>query len=133
MKYAVNHPWKFERYGAAFLCGFLQSTNVIIVELVNFIALLTNTSIIDVIMNFLALVVIAEFDEYFYSAISRSELVDIVKGDEPYGDFLIHQRTTSIDARFYETQAGQTINELEPQDAEKEFEENRQKRAKEKL
>lgn len=69
MKYSVNHEWKFEDYKIAFLVGFLQSINVLIVECVNFAALLTNFTIIDVIMNFLALVVIAEFDEYFYDAV----------------------------------------------------------------
>ena len=51
------------------MCGFQQAFNVMIVESVNFAALLTNGTIIDIIMNFLALVVIAEFDEYFFSAV----------------------------------------------------------------
>lgn len=59
MKYAVNHQWKFVDFRVAFLCGFLQAFNVIVVELVNFAALLTNGTIMDVIMNFLALEVIA--------------------------------------------------------------------------
>ena len=69
MKYACNHDWKFSNPFIAWLCGFLQAFNVIIVELVNFAALLTNATILDIIMNFLALVVIAEFDEYFFSAV----------------------------------------------------------------
>ena len=69
MKYACNHDWKFANPFIAWLCGFLQAFNVIIVELVNFAALLTNATILDIIMNFLALVVIAEFDEYFFSAV----------------------------------------------------------------
>ena len=69
MKYACNHEWKFSNVFIAWLCGFLQAFNVIIVESVNFAALLTNFTILDIIMNFLALVVIAEFDENFFSAV----------------------------------------------------------------
>ena len=89
MKYAVNHDWKFKNYGIAWLCGFFQAFNVILVELVNFAALLTNGTILDIIMNFLALVVIADFDEYFYSAVKDDDLVDVVTGETPYEEFLI--------------------------------------------
>ena len=40
MKYAVNHSWKFKHYRIAFLSGFLQSTMVISVEVINFLNLL---------------------------------------------------------------------------------------------
>ena len=52
MKYAVNHPWKFEDYRVAFFSGFMQTNVVIIVELVNFIALITNETVLDIVMNF---------------------------------------------------------------------------------
>ena len=42
MKYALNHPWKFNNYKIAWVCGFMQSFNVFAVEFVNFTALLTN-------------------------------------------------------------------------------------------
>ena len=46
-------------------------------------------------MNFLALVVIAEFDEYFFSAVKNDPLLDIITGEGFYENFLIIQRTTS--------------------------------------
>ena len=73
----------------------MQVCNVFIVEFVNFAALLTNFTIIDIIMNFLALVVIAEFDEYFFSAVKNDPLLDIITGEGFYENFLIIQRTTS--------------------------------------
>ena len=122
MKYAVNHEWKFQDYKVAFLCGFLQAFNTITVELVNFVALLTNFTIIDVIMNFLALVVIAEFDEYFYDAVSDDNLTDICTGADPYGDFLMIQRTTSTKAKWKISIDGKkAINQLKPQACEEEF------------
>lgn len=122
MKYSVNHEWKFQDYKVAFLCGFLQAFNTITVEMVNFVALLTNFTIIDVIMNFLALVVIAEFDEYFYDAVSDDNLTDICQGADPYGEFLMIQRTTSSKAKWKLTMDGKkAINQLRPQPCEEEF------------
>ena len=43
MKYAVNHRWKFESYKIAFWSGFLQAFMVVLVESVNFMAILTTT------------------------------------------------------------------------------------------
>ena len=39
---------------------------VISVEVINFINLLLTNQVLDIVMNFLALVVIAEFDDFFY-------------------------------------------------------------------
>lgn len=97
MKYAVNHPWKFEDYRVAFFSGFMQTNVVIIVELVNFIALITNETVLDIVMNFLALVVIADFDDFFFSA-TESEFADVIS-DPKYDQFLIIQTTTSWNAR----------------------------------
>ena len=126
MKYAVNHPWKFVDYKIAWFCGFMQAFNVLVVELVNFSALLTNFTIIDIIMNFLALVVIAEFDEYFFSAVTNDPLVDIITGEGAYENFLIIQRTTSESARFLEDNEGNHINRFEPQPCEEEFVDERE-------
>ena len=88
MKYAVNHDWKFENYKIAWFCGWMQAFNVIIVELVNFAALLINFEIIEVIRNFLALVVISQFDEYFFGAIQSDPLADFITADDHYEKFL---------------------------------------------
>ena len=114
MKYALNHPWKFNNYQIAWFCGFMQVCNVFIVEFVNFAALLTNFTIIDIIMNFLALVVIAEFDEYFFSALKNDPLLDIVTGEGFYENFLIIQCTTSSSAKWLTDNEGNSINKLEP-------------------
>ena len=69
MKYALNHFWKFRFPGFAFGVGFMQMAVTLSVELVNLVVLNTNHSIMDIIMNFLALVIIAEFDDAFILAI----------------------------------------------------------------
>ncbi len=66
MKYALNHHWKFDSWLTAFLVGFFQMLVLISVELVNMTVLLSIQEIMEIIMNFLALVVICQFDEFFF-------------------------------------------------------------------
>ena len=99
MKYAVNHSWKFEDYKVAFMSGFFQAFMVILVESVNFMAILTTYQIIEIVMNFLALVVIAEFDDFFYAAVQEYDLTDVID-DKMYENFLVVQTTTSIYSRY---------------------------------
>ena len=49
----------------------MQMTMIITVECVNFVAILTSTNILDVVMNFMALAVISDFDDFFYGALGN--------------------------------------------------------------
>lgn len=62
MKFANNHEYRFLNYRIAWLAGCMQFFMIITVEMVNFIAILNSTTILDVVMNFMALTIIAEFD-----------------------------------------------------------------------
>ena len=66
MKYAMNHPWKFNSWFGAYLVGLSQMTVLFSVEFVNLAVLLTNERILETVMNFLALVVIREFDDKLF-------------------------------------------------------------------
>ena len=59
MKYALNHPWKFDAPGLAFFAGFAQAAVIVVIEGVNYIMLLTKTSHLDIVLNFLVLVLIS--------------------------------------------------------------------------
>ena len=74
MKYANNHPWKFRDWSQAYSIGACQTIVVITVEVVNLAILNTNQTIMDIIMNFLALVIIADFDDYFFLTVSNEPL-----------------------------------------------------------
>ena len=69
MKFAANHPWKFRKWYIAWLCGFFQMILVVFVEIVNIVVLNTNDTVMDILMNFLALVILADFDDYFFSTV----------------------------------------------------------------
>jgi len=69
MKFALNHPYRFDNPWVAFLSGFLQASSSFVCEIVNVIVIITSPDILTVVMNFLALVIISECDEAFYHSL----------------------------------------------------------------
>ena len=103
MIYVCNHPWKFRFASIAFIIGLTQMCMVLFVETINVFILCANSTIMDIIMNFLALVVIADFDNMFavtlkgdpiYEMLDSGEIDDAMK--ERMG--FLKQTTTSAKA-----------------------------------
>ncbi len=57
---------------------------VVLVEIVNIATLATNFTILDIIMNFLAIVVLTEFDNFFFSTVASTTVFGkaLKDGDE---------------------------------------------------
>ena len=55
---------------------------VVLVEVINLAVLNTNQSILDIIMNFLALVVLSEFDNYFFETIAKTTVFGMALNEE---------------------------------------------------
>ena len=70
---------------------------VISVEVINFVNLILTNQILEIVMNFLALVIIAEFDDLFYEVYYNKGLKALVS-KKMYRNLLIIQTTTSSDA-----------------------------------
>ena len=66
MKYALNHPWKFDKARMAFIAGFLQVAVVFVIEIVNCVLMLASNTHEDIILNLIVLVIISQFDDFFY-------------------------------------------------------------------
>jgi hypothetical protein len=98
MKFSMNHYHRFDNAWIAFLAGFLQATSIIVVEIVNFVVILTTENIMEVVMNFMACAVIAVFDNAFYSALGPSEFKKLVE-DPGFEDLYKITRTSSRNAR----------------------------------
>lgn len=94
MKYALNHVWRFENWKIAYLAGLLQASIIILIEFVNFLAILTSFTVLDVVMNFLALVVISEFDDFFYCSLRDEPLKELLI-DPCFCNLLVIERTSS--------------------------------------
>ena len=65
-KFALNHSYLFQSSETAAIIGFLQSTIVLFVEIVNIEIILTSLTPTDIVYNFIALAVIAEFDDFVF-------------------------------------------------------------------
>ena len=94
MKLANNHEYRFENYRIAWLAGCMQMLMIFMVEMVNFLAILTSTNILEVVMNFMALAIIAEFDDFFYLALGNDPNKKVLT-DTAYEDMFIIRKTTS--------------------------------------
>lgn len=94
MKFAINHFYRFDNPQIAFLAGFLQATSIFVIELVNFIVILTSATYLDVVMNFMALAVIAEFDDKFFDALGNDGIKAVID-DPAYEDLYKITRTSS--------------------------------------
>jgi len=97
MKLVMNHPYRFGIAPLAYVAGLLQVVSTIIIEIVAFIVLLTSTSYIEVILNFMTLQVIAGFDEAFWSAVGPNPSKEIVT-TEGFKDLWKICRTSSPNA-----------------------------------
>ena len=82
MKYVVNHHWKFRNWRQAYLIGFCQAFVLFLCEAVNLIILTTNHSMLDIIMNFLAIIVITEFDDAFFFIVQNEKLALLLTDKE---------------------------------------------------
>ena len=99
MKYVLNHQWKFQYYKSAFMIGYLQMQICTLVELSNlFTIFVSSTTVSDVIANFLVILVISEFDDYFYAVSGQKKLKEYVTEDK-YENLLTFETTSSAAAK----------------------------------
>ena len=94
MKFTLNHYYRFDNPWVAYLAGFLQSVSIFVIEIVNFLVILTSASYLEVVMNFMALAVISEFDDAFFESLGSDENKDIIE-NPAYEDLYKITRTTS--------------------------------------
>ena len=75
MKFAVNHQFRFSQFRLAFLAGLLQTIMIALVTLLNYYVILVGSlSVIEIAMDFLAMKVISEFDDFFYEEYPNDEI-----------------------------------------------------------
>jgi len=68
MKFVVNHYWRFESPYIAFFTGFGQALMIVLVTSLNYIVIIAmSETVVDIAKDFLALMVISEFDNFFYA------------------------------------------------------------------
>lgn len=99
MKYSVNHPWKFRSVKTAFFTGFMQLSISFIIEVANVYILLANgLTQFDIVSNFIIMLIIAEFDNYFYSVRDNEDGIKSMITESLYDSIFTWETTTSPDA-----------------------------------
>ena len=119
MKYALNHPWKFQYPNLAFAVGFCQVFSTVLTALVCYFVIVTSSSVLDLAKDFTALMIISEFDNQF-ARFSREKIATDAVTDPQgaYKELLLIETTTSADAKggsnsnlSYEDKAWEMIEE----------------------
>jgi len=77
MKYAVNHDYRFAHFSIAWMCGFLQYMSCLTVELANIGVICAAADTIDIVFNFIALAIIAEFDNYVFGSMKNESFKEL--------------------------------------------------------
>jgi len=97
MKFALNHDYRFDRVFVAWSAGFMQAVSIFVIEIVNFIVILQASTYLEIVMNFLALAIIANFDNAFYNALGFEKMKFILT-NPAFKDLYTIKRTTSRNA-----------------------------------
>lgn len=101
LKYVVNHPYKFHNVNIACLVCFLQAVSVLAIEMVNVLIILTSDTPTELVYNFIALAIIAEFDNFVYQSL-KSESLKKLCSHEISQQILIIKHTTSKKCKDFE-------------------------------
>jgi hypothetical protein len=101
MKFALNHPYLFEKKKTSWLISFLGAFSNYMVEQCNVFVILTSFHGIGLVGNFIALQVIGNFGTFFYSSLGSEPLKNILS-DEVAGAVFVVQHTTSKRCKDYE-------------------------------
>lgn len=94
MKFSLNHPYLFDHSTMTFLIIFVEYLISICIELANIAVLLTTGDTISLISNFVAIVIVAEFDHYVFESMKDEPFKKLVSA-EFTEDVLKIRHTTS--------------------------------------
>ena len=82
MKYALNHPWKFRRWYIAFTSGLIQFSMAILQEYISILVILSTTTYLDAVKDFVALTIINDFNGYFFAYSSKDPIHELITEGE---------------------------------------------------
>lgn len=94
MKYAVNHPYRFNRFALAWCSGFLQTISCLTVELANIGVVQGANDTINIVFNFIALAIIVEFDNYVFASMKNESFQLLIEKDFTQKTCVIYHTTS---------------------------------------
>ena len=95
MKYAVNHDYMFKNPVNAYFMSFMQFFITTLVEVCNLIVILASNDPLNIVLNFVAVCIVAEFDNLVFAS-QRSEKCSKMLEDNAIAEKILQiQHTTS--------------------------------------
>ena len=94
MKYSHNHPWKFGIWFLPFFLAAVQFFFVFFLEAFSMFLLLSAQTPIDSIANFIALMIIADFDVFLFAATQPTPMCSLISD----GEIVLDGITITLDA-----------------------------------
>jgi len=94
MKYVLNHDYMFQRPRLAFLVNFLHYMSTVSTEFCNIAIILTSLNPTDIVFNFIAIAIIAEFDNYVYSSMRNEYFKKLIENSIAEKVLIIHHTTS---------------------------------------
>lgn len=69
MKFCCNQSYLFKNKGQAFIIAFAQFIVIIFTEILNVLIIVITNTPLEVVMNFVAIIIISQIDDYVYASI----------------------------------------------------------------
>jgi|688.fasta_scaffold122875_1 hypothetical protein len=80
MKFVANHRYRFGSPSLAFFTGMLVTTIHMMLELLTFLVLSVSTGTLDIVINFMGLVAISEFEDYTAESLNNDNYKSVLLG-----------------------------------------------------
>jgi hypothetical protein len=96
MKFVTLHKNRFRFPLFALLFAFLQLVSVSFIEVIQIINLVQLNTMKDIVMNFVSLLILAQFDDYFLEIFLRSKIKIFIEKDLVIENFRQHKLQVSF-------------------------------------
>ena len=98
MKFVANHRYRFSSPSLAFFTGILVTSIHMMLELLTFLVLTISTDTLQIVINFMGLVAISEFEDYVAQSVNIDNYKSRLLGEEFKKFCFTIARTTSKSA-----------------------------------
>lgn len=96
MKFVTLHKDRFRYSFFALMFAFMQLVSVSFIEVIQIINLVQLNTMKDIVMNFVSLLILAQFDDYFLEIFLRSKMKIFIEKDLDIQNFRQHKLQVSF-------------------------------------
>jgi len=94
MKYALNHDYIFQRANLAYLVCVLHFVSTLSTEFCNIVIIVAATDPINIVLNFIAIAIIAEFDNFVYNSMRNEYFKKLIEHSFAEKVLVVHHTTS---------------------------------------